>query len=990
MHRFMQVLTLGLAAIGSAVAQAPASTSGGEELQEVVVTGSYIRRSSFQQSSPVDVVSREQLDVVAPSTVATFLKDLPQNFGSTFLSGRAVGGAGVGGERGAGTINLRGLGPSSTLVLLNGRRQTQLPDAADNVIDVNSLVPEIAIERLEVLKDGASALYGTDAVAGVVNILTNDRFDGLRVSLRNNTQTYSSKGDRRFEVMAGTGLGERTRLMAAFSMFDQDELNAAFDIPSLKGAESDMRLTVNSSSPGEFTVPVRNAAGALTPATRRNVVDSSCGQVLGTIPTNSPTGANLAVPLPVAQAVDCRYFFYPDQSMQSKIRQYQAVAVATHEFSDTLRFRGEAGFSSSTSHTRYTASDVISLPRLVIPGHNPGSEYRAVDSLGQPLFAVSSGVSAGYSRDGAPVFVPARDAAGRVILTATPTDPSSGIPFYEDVVYTGRPLNSQGALPTNNAVGPGEFAGSNRSRAGSDVSRMSAQLDGTIGGAWNYLTALTHSRYRLSTNGAPGIGLTAQLLRALDGYGGGGCNTSGVRNTGGCGYFNLYGNSAFATSAGDPRANSQEMVDYVSPMLLDRYESTLLVGDAVLTGDLLDLPGGRLGVALGYQYRKADLSLDYDSNKNTTNTTQNTQQVDFSESRDISAYFLELNAPLYEGGGGYLELNGAVRHETGEGVKTTDPKLGLLYSTAGRALALRASYGTSFVAPSLFRLYSVSAGSTAVNDCPVTLNPVCTGVPNIRIASRTSGNPDLEPQTSAAYNFGVTIKPLPGLTASIDWFRFEFDDLISTETATQVVNADPTGQLTGRVQRDANGQLIGVILQYFNAQSVVASGYDFDIGYEREFAGIGRLGFNLSGTYLPTYRWTLGPGQAPANWAGETNDRRPAAPNPEWKANFRVNWSSGPHSVAALLRYTGSLEFTLDPTQRIRAFTPVDLSYTYRLQSGMRGIGGAVKGATVSVGATNVFGEQEPFVPYPGFQPYLGSLHDLRGRFVWAKVTADF
>src|SRR5690606_10526947 len=134
----------------------------------------------------------------------------------------------------------------------------------------------------------------------------------------------------------------------------------------------------------------------------------------------------------IGQAVDCRYFINADQSAQSNIRQYNAISVLTHEFSSALKFRGEVNYSSSTSKTRWTVSDVISLPSLVIPGHNPGSEFRAVDANGNPLYAVSSGVSAGYSRDGAEVFLPQRDAQGRVVLAPNPTDSASGIPFYED------------------------------------------------------------------------------------------------------------------------------------------------------------------------------------------------------------------------------------------------------------------------------------------------------------------------------------------------------------------------------------------------------------------------------------------------------------------------------------------------------------------------------------------------------------------------------
>src|SRR5690606_16211518 len=119
----------------------------------------------------------------------------------------------------------------------------------------------------------------------------------------------------------GGGIGGSTHVMAAFSVFDQDELNLAFDIPSQRGSENNIRSTVNTANPAEFTVPTRDAAGMLTSTLRRNVLDPNCGNVVGTAPTNSPTVSNLATILPIGQAVDCRYFINADQSAQSNIRQ---------------------------------------------------------------------------------------------------------------------------------------------------------------------------------------------------------------------------------------------------------------------------------------------------------------------------------------------------------------------------------------------------------------------------------------------------------------------------------------------------------------------------------------------------------------------------------------------------------------------------------------------------------------------------------------------
>src|SRR5690606_30180634 len=147
-----------------ASASASASENLDTELTELVVTGSYIRSESFQPSSPVDTLTRDDFDLRAPTTTAEFLADLPYNVNSAVLPG----GRGAGGTPSSGSVNLRNLGEGATLVLLNSRRQTKLARSAE-AVDLNSLVPQIMIERVEVLKDGASALYGSDAVGGVVN-----------------------------------------------------------------------------------------------------------------------------------------------------------------------------------------------------------------------------------------------------------------------------------------------------------------------------------------------------------------------------------------------------------------------------------------------------------------------------------------------------------------------------------------------------------------------------------------------------------------------------------------------------------------------------------------------------------------------------------------------------------------------------------------------------------------------------------------------------
>jgi iron complex outermembrane recepter protein len=194
-------------AIAAAVVAALAASSGAraqespaqpEELQSVIVTGSFIRRSEgFTPASPVAEVNRDDFESHAPKTVADFLTELPYSFNTQFAVGRAVGAS-----NGSGSLNLRNLGAGATLVLLNSRRTVR--DAVTlTSVDVNSLVPQIMIERIEILKDGASSIYGSDAVGGVANFLTRSNFDGFEIVGQGDMREYGHNTDSRASAIWG-------------------------------------------------------------------------------------------------------------------------------------------------------------------------------------------------------------------------------------------------------------------------------------------------------------------------------------------------------------------------------------------------------------------------------------------------------------------------------------------------------------------------------------------------------------------------------------------------------------------------------------------------------------------------------------------------------------------------------------------------------------------------------------------------------------------
>jgi hypothetical protein len=388
-----------------------------EELDEVLVTGTFIRRSEgFTPASPVQEIEKEDFDAHAPRTVADFFTQLPYSFNTTFTVGRALGSS-----NGSGSLNLRNLGADATLVLLNGRRVARDAVTVNNV-DVNSLVPQIAIERIDVLKDGASSLYGSDAVGGVANFLTRSRFEGFEVQALGDMRQYGSTTDYRLSGIWGAQ-NETSGVVAAVEYFSRDPFTwdtyeIIRDRPGIEGA---FRLP---GWPARYSIPNRNAAGALAGAPT-TIADPLCELF-------APS-ANVAGTPVVRQGVtypgNCQQNAPLGTSANSNETRYQGFIEVRHEFNPSLRFFGEASFLRVKSGLVDTPGAAVNpgpgQPGVVIPGYAPSNTFRALNAAGAPLYAQSSGTRLGYDKDnvGGNDWLPARTATGQVIVA--PSSPAA-------------------------------------------------------------------------------------------------------------------------------------------------------------------------------------------------------------------------------------------------------------------------------------------------------------------------------------------------------------------------------------------------------------------------------------------------------------------------------------------------------------------------------------------------------------------------------------
>jgi len=343
-------------------------------LEEVVVTGTYLKgRSQADNPSPTTVIGLDDFNAIGAVNVADLISTLTINNGSqnnpdAFTQNGTVGSS---------NFNLRGLGVAATLVLLNGRRQVStaaLTNDGVNFVDTNALIPQIATKRLEILEDGAAAIYGTDAVAGVVNFITDNDFKGVAANVRvAGVDGEGSQTDVSFEGKAGWG-NDTTDVVIAGSYLDRTQLTTA---------EKRLSLTQNDTSalgnPGSFFLT--GIAGGALPL----IDPTGCGDV-GGIPQPLSAFQPLldAAGLPF-QAGTCGFDFGDFFNLVPEEQRVNLFGTVTHRFGDDSEFRVEAAYAQYDALRGNSPSfPFLQLGSAVVPQSNPFNVFP--DFLGTALF----------------------------------------------------------------------------------------------------------------------------------------------------------------------------------------------------------------------------------------------------------------------------------------------------------------------------------------------------------------------------------------------------------------------------------------------------------------------------------------------------------------------------------------------------------------------------------------------------------------------------
>jgi len=882
------------------VAQSVSETGigGSGPLEEIVVTGSHVRRS-IDSSSPIQVFGRDQIEQVPRSNIAELFTSTTINSGSFFFNDS------ISQERSsASNIELRGLGAQATLVLLNGRRvvnNSQRNREGNVLVDVNALTPSIMIDRIEVLKDGGSATYGSDAVAGVVNFLTRRDFEGFEVKFDYLVTESQGADDFTFAGIWGGG-SEDTHIVAAVDYQDRDPFSMQKRFPE---RIDQFGLRTPAGLPGTFQRVTPDGTPAGPPLS-----DPLCGdpRLVDIVGNSGAPGEPAGMP---GGPGPCFFNNATGRFIIGAEERLRAMISATHQFARDIELGMEVGFSR-TRTTRiggtFQIGDSVDSGVPIAPASHPfnpfGSDVR--------LFGV------------------------RVLPNATPD------PLFID----------------------------------SDDWRVAFDLSGRFNDKWRWDTAFVYARNDAESELFDSI--TSRVQLALNGLGGPGCNpVTGTPDTGACQRFNPFGSSVLA-EPGAPGSNSPELVGWLLGSSVNDSKSSLLTVDAVVSGEWLDFFGaGPLGLAAGFQYRDETLENDFDSLANAGAFGFLTQSPDFDLDRDIWAAFFEVIVPLHE----TVELQFAGRYEDyGGGLDTFDPKISALWTPYDNFVA-RASWGTSFRAPGLLQ----QGGTITAAARTTGLNTVTGMVETFTPVQRITGNPDLSPEESETISLGFDWEIMPGLNIGLDWWYFEFTDIVVPPSAAAIVATMP---FDPRITRDASGAVTELDLTFENAAVLETGGIDFRISGEREFGRLGTLGFDTVTTWTYEYDQQSSPAAPVIDGVGRRNFLIPfSAPTPEWRSNVSVHWQRGPHLARFTTRIVSGIEDDFPGNAAIsedEKYTTLDFLYRFRWDNDL--LGG---NTTFSAGVNNLFDTAPPVINND-FVTTEVRLYNPRGREFFLGFNKGF
>ncbi len=856
--------------------EAAPGSAGIRHVEEVQVTGSVIRETPIDSPSSVAVVTRNIIGQQGSPQLVDLFKNLTVSSGVVGEVNSWFAGAGASLPETIANVNLRGLGASRTLVLINGRRTAGVPVKlpGGRFVDINT-IPSVAIARLDILKEGAGAIYGSDAIGGVVNFITRSDFEGLELNVSH--EAFTGAGDSAASGIWGRRFGE-TNVMAAVEYQNRSRLSAGErdwvlrDYPNWGWGWS------GTGNPGAFIVPSgATGSDAASLAAAPRFLDPQCAALGGH---------------PDQQARTCRFRYQQWDDLIAPTRHLRSVVEAHGHFGETGWFQIEGLYADART-----------------------PEWRTTPSF--PPIALF---------DGLQIVQP--DHPGRRALVASLPSVAAASGAMLDLANSSEPWYFFGRLAGNS--GPGRLLD-----RGNATGRIAASMGGEIGRAgFGYDLGAVYAR---SSSAVPIPAEYAwRKFLAFRGYGGPDCGVDVeldpaspsrmalgpipagvVAGQGSCHYFNPFGNAiqfseqpgaAFENTPNPQYAaalgNAPELLDWIHEKVEMHGVSDIFTTDVTITKEL----SGNATVAAGHQFRRVSARAEPNAAGNlgfhpcqtpgdrgcTVHTgpfTFTSAQNPYSASQQTHAVFSELALSV----GDALDLQAAAHYETTEFAGSFDPKLAAIWKISD-TLSLRGTVQTTFRTPSLddvnedistFQDWVAASGTwKAIDD---------------------SGDRSLVPEEAFHYNIGILLGGDAAVEAALDFWSFDLDNPIGTIPNAGLAAAYANPATRSRVQQfitcpggltDGSCDPVDIErirIRRINWPGLTTSGFDWHVG-ARRVMGNGALVGALDGSFTLDYTVeslevsgvVVHQGEQGAGYLNRNNPLAP--PLPRLRAHALVSW----------------------------------------------------------------------------------------------------
>ncbi len=970
MGKYLTVAGVAWAALIAGLTALPAERAHAQEaddVEEVIVTGSRIRRNPLDEPVAIMELGQEDIARAGLTNLGDALRQLPitgsainSQFNVPGNSGFPQDGSGIG--AGAVQLSIRNVGAKRTLVLVDGRRWIAGASASGvpSAVDLNT-IPDNVISRIEVLQDGASAIYGSDAIGGVVNIITEQSYEGFRIDAQTGSYISDSDGESTELSMLWGGGNDTTHIV--FSASYQEELGietadrARSAFPNPDATSCDVPGTFCSSFTPQARIIFGPNQGFLQLVLNDGVVNNGTGAIDCTPGTDCLSGGNFHA---WSNADRFNYNGPGFNFLRTPNERTNFYANVRHELSPQMTLFARASYTNRSSETK-------GAPEPLCFGNGCGN-------------AINDNIVISALNPFNPFGLDLSVANGNLEFIGRRPLESGGRLFFQDVnTY----FYSMGV--------EGEFQAGGRD--------YYWDVTGSYGDNRGFQQKFnSHNAARLAIAlGDPAV-------------------CAAVPN---CVPFNVFGGQG----ADGNGSITQEMLDFVTYTQRDFSEQTLKNFSFNIGGELANLSGGPLAFAAGFEFRDHEGSFLPDPIAERGETAGIPSGRTVGEF-DVTEFYGEVNIPLLADvpGAEYLEANLAVRASdySTSGSESTYKASGLWRPTED--VSLRASFSTGFRAPGIGELFGGAAREdfTFLDPCadytailgssaggrddpqPANIQANCAsfGVPaglaqtNPQLSAISAGNPNLTPEESDNWTAGIVYQPswsqdagwTEGITVSLDFYNLEIENAVQGRDPGDLINAcaesgDPF--FCDLTPRTSSGQLDVVNNQLQNIGAVDAAGFDLMVSWLSPEYNWGQLNARINATHLSEFeeRTLNADGSVSVNdLTGQHTDETFARAFPELRVNTTVDWMRDRWSGSMVFRWTDDM--TTDGGGELDSVMFADLRASYNPDIWDDAL-------TITLGFNNVFDEDPPVCFPCGVIGLSTVAHDLPGRVGYLRVTYE-